>query len=76
MGYDIALEPKKHTLPGIIVEVKAKGDSDEALAKLAQSALQQIEEKQYDAEMKSRGITKIYKYGIAFHKKQAEIVTN
>ena len=74
--YDIALEPKKHTLPGIIVEVKAKGDSDEALAKLAQSALQQIEEKQYDAEMKSRGITKIYKYGIAFHKKQAEIITN
>ena len=74
--YDIALEPKKCTLPGIIVEVKAKGDSDVALAKLAQSALQQIEEKQYDAEMKSRGITKIYKYGIAFHKKQAEIVTN
>lgn len=74
--YDIALEPKKHNLPGIIVEVKAKGDSDEALDKLAQSALQQIEEKQYDTEMKSRGITKIYKYGIAFHKKQTEIITN
>ena len=74
--YDIALEPKKHNLPGIIIEVKAKRDTDESLEILARSALQQIEEKQYDAEMQSRGITRIYKYGIAFYKKQAEIVTN
>lgn len=75
--YDIALEPKNAaSLPGILIEVKAKRDADESLTGLAKLALKQIEDKKYDVEMKSRGITEIYKYGIAFHKKQVEIVTN
>ena len=75
--YDIALEPKNAaSLPGIIIEVKAKRDADESLTGLAELALKQIEDKKYDAEMKSRGVAEIYKYGIAFHKKQVEIVTN
>lgn len=75
--YDIALEPKNGaSLPGIIIEVKAKKDADESLIGLAELALKQIEDKKYDVEMKSRGVAEIYKYGIAFHKKQVEIVTN
>lgn len=75
--YDIALEPKQiGSLPGIIIEVKAKRDGDESLQALAQKALTQIDAKKYDIEMRSRGVTNIFKYGIAFYKKEAEIVTN
>lgn len=75
--YDIALEPKNAvSLPGIIIEVKAKKAEACSLVELAELALKQIADKKYDAEMKSRGVVEIYKYGIAFHKKQVEIVTN
>ena len=74
--YDIALEPKRTELPGIIIEVKAKREEAEDLAQLAKIALKQIETKSYDVEMRSRGVTMICKYGIAFCKKQVEILTN
>ena len=75
--YDIALEPKNiGRLPGIIIEVKSKNDNAESLAALAKKALEQIDAKQYDADMKSRGVQAVYKYGIAFYKKTVEIATN
>ena len=75
--FDIALEPKEaEKLPGIIIELKAAKSAQEDLQKLAAKALAQIEEKRYDTEMKKQGVDKIYKYGIAFYKKMAEIVTN
>lgn len=74
--YDIALEPKGQHLPGIIIEVKTRREEAESLKDLAKLALEQIEAKQYDAEMRSRGVQTIYKYGIAFYKKQVELVTN
>ncbi len=74
--YDIALEPKQQYLPGIIIEVKTKRDEKESLKDLAQLALKQIDAMQYDVEMRSRGVQTIYKYGIAFYKKQVELVTN
>lgn len=74
--YDIALEPKKKNLPGIIIEVKAKRKPAASLKDLAQNALAQINNKHYDTEMRSRGIKQIYKYGIAFYQKEAEVVTN
>ena len=75
--YDIALEPKNiGRLPGIIIEVKSKNDNAESLAALAKKALEQIDAKQYDADMKSRGVQTVYKYGIAFYKKTVEIATN
>lgn len=75
--YDIALEPKNiGEMPGIIIEVKSKKDNAESLAALAEKALEQINEKQYDADMKSRGVQAVYKYGIAFYKKTVEIATN
>ena len=75
--YDIALEPKNiGEMPGIIIEVKSKNDNIESLAALAKKALEQINAKQYDTDMKSRGVQTVYKYGIAFYKKTVEIATN
>ena len=75
--YDIALEPKNiGRLPGIIIEVKSKNDNAESLVALAKKALEQIDAKQYDTDMKNRGVQTVYKYGIAFYKKTVEIATN
>ena len=72
--YDIQMEPKTPALPGILIELKtAKNVSDEELKELAQVALQQIEEKKYDTNMRARGIASILKYGVAFSGKTAEI---
>ena len=60
--YDIQLMPKNASLPGILIELKAKrGASAEALKKLSKAALQQINEKKYDTEMIAQGIENIYK---------------
>ena len=72
--YDIALIPKAEGLPGILIELKAAKDvSAEQLRQLAQEALTQIEEKQYDTVMKARNISPIFKYGVAFSGKKVEI---
>lgn len=74
--YDIQLTPKTQGLPGIIIEIKAaKEASEEQLKKLAEQALEQIEEKRYDTELRRQGIGTIYKYGIAFCGKKVEIAT-
>ena len=70
--FDLVLEPKLHSLPGIIFEFKAeKNECD--LVSTAKKALRQIDEKLYDTDLKSRGITEIVKYGIAFAGKKVEI---
>ena len=72
--YDLALDPKDASLPGIVIELKAeKGASAEKLKHLAQAALKQIEERKYDTEMNARGAAKVLKYGVAFSGKTVEI---
>lgn len=74
--YDIQLAPKKPTLPGIIIELKAeKHCNAEQLRMLSQTALSQIEDKKYDTEMLTHGVKTIYKYGVAFSGKNVEVVT-
>lgn len=41
---------------------------------LAEAALEQIEQKRYDTALFAEGVNDIYKYGIAFYKKNVEIV--
>ncbi len=65
--YDIMLIPKSHAKRGIIIEFKkVEHDEKETLEITVDSALRQIEEKQYESELRSLGITTIFKYGIAF----------
>ena len=72
--YDIALMPKNGNLPGILIELKVVKDaSAEQLCQLAQKALTQIEEKLYDTAMKTRNISPIFNYGVAFSGKNVEI---
>ncbi len=51
----------KH-FPGFLIEIKAaKGCSEEQLEALAQTALQQINDRSYSAEMQALGIKSIIK---------------
>lgn len=72
--YDLQLEPKDCKLPGILIELKAeKNCSDDSLKQLSEIALQQINDRKYDTEMRSKGINTIYKYGVAFSGKNVVV---
>ena len=72
--YDIQLMPEYDHLPGVLIELKAeKACSQEKLKELAGAALQQINEKAYDTELKAKGVREIFKYGVAFSGKNVEI---
>ena len=72
--FDIQLMPKNNSRPGVLIELKSKKDlSKERLEKLAQEALNQINEKRYDSEMITHGVTTILKYGVAFSGKHVAV---
>lgn len=59
----------------IIVEIKVS-DTYAQLEEKALSALERIEEKQYDAELRLEGYHTFIKYGISFYKKLCKVVCN
>ena len=66
--------PEYDHLPGVLIELKAeKACSQEKLKELAGAALQQINEKGYETELKAKGVHEIFKYGVAFSGKNVEI---
>lgn len=70
--FDIQMLPLNKLLPGILIELKAgKHCTEEQLSRLADTALKQINDKQYDADMVAQGVTEILQYGIAFSGKKA-----
>ena len=74
--YDVIMEPLEENLDAIIMEFKVQNTAKEkSLEQTVQNALRQIEEKQYDIELLSRGITKerIRHYGFAFRGKKVLI---
>ncbi|MGN0357457.1 MAG: AAA family ATPase [Blautia sp.] len=74
--YDISLIPREKRYPGIIMELKwKKGLDEEALEKLSEEALAQIDDKGYDFEMREDGVENISKFGIAFSGKKVVIKT-
>ena len=74
LGYfDIQLQPMDQQLPGFIFELKASRDHRENLELLAQKALDQIQEKQYETEMRSAGVGTVVQTGIAFRGKEVVV---
>ena len=72
--YDISLIPREKKYPGIVMELKWKSGLEEAeLEKLSTEALNQIDEKRYDLELKEEGIENVIKLGIAFSGKKVVI---
>lgn len=72
--YDIQLKPTTKRLPGILIELKAEKDlDDEKLKRLSETALPQINDKKYDAELTASGVNTIYKYGVAFSGKKGDV---
>lgn len=77
---DVTLEPREtlitlpwseestHPLDGTIIEFKVQEDDEKELADTTARALQQIEEKNYQASLVAKGIpeARIRKYGFAF----------
>ena len=74
--YDIQLFPYSKKLPGVVMELKAGKDcNEEQLKALAEAALQQIHDRQYENDMTAGEIKKIFKYGVAFCGKNVWIET-
>lgn len=72
--YDISLIPRENRYPGILMELKWEKDlSEERLSDLADDALDQIDEKRYDTEMKGEGVRDILKLGVAFSGKKVSV---
>jgi predicted AAA-ATPase/PD-(D/E)XK nuclease superfamily protein len=72
--YDVMLIPKNRQELGIVIEFKKIGNADKGDLELAATAaLQQIEDRQYDVELKNRGINRILHLGMAFKGKNVVI---
>lgn len=72
--FDLELEPKDKALPGILMEFKAAPASEkDKIARMAEEALAQTEEKNYQRDLEDRGVSDIVRYGIAFSGKQVEV---
>jgi len=72
--FDIQMLPLNKKLPGILIELKAGKDCTERqLDELAETALKQINERQYHVEMSAQGVKEILQYGLAFSGKSASV---
>lgn len=70
--YDIIFMPHDEQRPAVILELKRAGTYTE-MEKLCNKALQQIEQKHYDAALIEEGYLLILKYGICFCKKSCMV---
>ena len=74
--YDIMLEPKKKNAPAVIIEFKVfNARREKSLEDTVSSALSQIEEKQYETALITKGFPsdQIRKYGFDFEGKNVLI---
>ena len=72
--FDIQMIPLNRQLPGIVIELKSgKNCTESHLEELARTALRQINNLKYDAELQSMKLPSIIRIGIAFSGKKARI---
>jgi hypothetical protein len=72
--YDVMVIPKDITKPGIIIEFKrARKNNKKTIEQLIEEAKTQIEDKKYEIELLSRGITDIKKLVIVFKGKEVSV---
>ena len=71
--FDVQLAPLVSGIPGFLFEFKHTNDEHVDLDVLADSASRQIDEKKYDAKLRSAGINSVIKIGIAFRGKNAVV---
>ena len=73
--YDIVIIPEDPQSLGLVFELKSVENTtmDATLSKQAQKALQQIDDKNYVAEFKQRGIHKVLKIALVFKGKDFQI---
>ena len=70
--FDIAFFPLDNIHAGVILELKA-AKTEAEMAELAKTAVKQIQDKAYCAELKRQGVAQIWQYGISFHGKKVHI---
>lgn len=70
--YDFAAIPLEKGRSGFLLEFKTAASAEELEAK-AQEALAQIEEKDYLADFRTRGVENVHRYGIAFCGKKVQV---
>lgn len=70
-GYSDILIETENSETVILIEVKYANDGN--LDQTCERALQQIEEKKYDEELRENGVDKILKYGISCYMKRCKV---
>ncbi|MCK4609052.1 MAG: AAA family ATPase, partial [Gammaproteobacteria bacterium] len=71
--YDVMIIPKDKSKLGLIIEFKTANKEDN-LENAAKTAMKQIEERQYETELKQHGINNILKLAMAFKGKEVCIL--
>lgn len=69
---DLVLEPKNKENPAYIFEFKVAGNEEE-MDNYAMEGFGQIREKEYDVELKNRGVKEIIHIGIGFYRKKLKM---
>ena len=71
---DILITVEDESQIGMVLELKYS-KTEKSLDKDCDDALQQIEDKNYEQELRNQGYKKILKYGIAFYHKKCRVKT-
>lgn len=71
--YDVMIIPRDITQRGVVMEFKNVQENED-INVIAKSALQQVNDKNYETELRQAGITAILKMGLAFKGKMVAVV--